>query len=111
MADTTWATADYRSHGRDNKLIVWKVGIDEEERLSTALPLEDVPVPRPQPWILHLLPVNTMNFCSFAACGSEAAQKHLELDNTTDILVAVPHTLAAESVGQLILQVLRQLTL
>lgn len=93
---------DSFSHGRDNKLIAWKLGPEDEERLSTALPLEDVPVPRPQPWVLHLLPVNTMNFCSFAACSKEAVKAPFDLGSLSDIFVAVPHTLASEAVGYLL---------
>jgi ASTRA-associated protein 1 len=75
-------------------LIVWKLAATDEVSLSIALPLEDVAEPRPQPWLVHLLEVNTMNFCSFAACVSrpipEAAAEEL--------LIAVPNTLASEAV-------------
>lgn len=83
------------SHGRDHKLIVWKLGLDDEENLSKTLPVEDVPTPRTQPWILHLLEVNTMNFCSFAASSSSPGQ----MDDSSEILIAVPNTLASEAVG------------
>lgn len=84
------------SHGRDHKLIVWKLGKEDEQGLSTALPVEDVPAPRRQPWILHLLEVNTLNFCSFAACARDD-QGGCELGDA-DILVAVPNTLVSEAV-------------
>ena len=77
---------------------MWKLGVQDEAALSTALPLEDVAVPRAQPWILHLLEVNTMNFCSFAAC-EDVENSGLSLDlSAGGILIAVPNTLASEAV-------------
>lgn len=70
--------------------------MDDEVNLSTTLPLEEVAVPRPQPWVLHLLEVNTMNFCSFAAC---ALDKSTSFDKAAEIMVAVPNTLASEAVS------------
>jgi hypothetical protein len=84
----------FYSHGRDNKLIVWKLSQDDEANLSKVLPVEDVPEPRAQPWILHLLEVNTMNFCAFSACSSSPGV----MDNASEILVAVPNTLQSEAV-------------
>lgn len=71
---------------------MWKVTADDEATLSRVLPLDPSPSPRPQPWVLHILPVNTMNFCSFALCSAAA-------ENTgSEFLIAVPNTLASESV-------------
>ncbi|KAK4151795.1 ASTRA-associated protein 1 [Chaetomidium leptoderma] len=89
-----WGDDRLITHGRDNKLIVWKFTAEEEGRLSTRLPLDPFPDTRPQPWILHMLEVNTMNFCSFSHCpaspGSSAA--------SSEILIAVPNTLASEAI-------------
>lgn len=89
------------SHGRDHKLIVWRVKEEDEERLSVSLPLEDTPTPRPQPWVLHLLEVNTMNFCSFAACLGDPEQgSSIEASSpTAEVIIAVPNTLASEAVS------------
>ncbi|KAH7163522.1 WD40-repeat-containing domain protein [Dactylonectria estremocensis] len=89
-----WGDDKIISHGRDHKLIVWKLGQGDEEHLSKTLPVEEVPTPRPQPWMLHLLEVNTMNFCSFAT--SPSAPGHL--DASAEILIAVPNTLASEAI-------------
>ena len=49
-----------------------------------------------QPWILHVLPVNTLNFCSFAMCldgmpPPQGVGKALQDTNTTKpILIAIP---------------------
>lgn len=83
------------SHGRDNKLIVWKFGAEDEASLSAELPLDQSTKTRPLPWLLHLLEVNTMNFCSFAWCHTRAKDGAALED---EILVAVPNTLASERV-------------
>ncbi|KAI9163821.1 ASTRA-associated protein 1 [Paramyrothecium foliicola] len=93
-----WGRDRIITHGRDHKLIVWRVSEDDEERLSTAPPLDDVPVPRPHPWIVHLLEVNTMNFCSFASCPKSPAGHPVVLGDAEDILLAVPNTLASEAI-------------
>jgi hypothetical protein len=81
-------------HGRDMKLIVWKLGEADEDHLSTALPVEDVPTPRAQPWVLHLLEVNTLNFCAFAICSSVPGP----VDTASEVLIAVPNTLNSDAV-------------
>lgn len=88
-----------RRHGRDHKLIAWSLSEDDEENLSKKPPVEDVATPRPQPWMLHILEVNTMNFCSFTACPSEAHDNSIGLNNISDLFVAVPNTLKSEAVG------------
>ncbi|PTB67610.1 WD40 repeat-like protein [Trichoderma citrinoviride] len=94
-----WGRDNIITHGRDHKLIVWRIREEDEGRLSAALPLEETPTPRPQPWVLHLLEVNTMNFCSFAACLGDAAQGSLDAAaSTAQVLLAVPNTLASEAI-------------
>ncbi|KAK8128887.1 hypothetical protein PG984_009995 [Apiospora sp. TS-2023a] len=88
----SWGTDKIITHGRDNQLVIWKLAEEDEASLSTTLPLDPSPTPRPQPWILYILPVNTMNFCSFGFCPAST-------DGTNDeLLIAVPNTLASESV-------------
>ncbi|KAF4982064.1 hypothetical protein FZEAL_2251 [Fusarium zealandicum] len=89
-----WGHDKIITHGRDMKLIVWKLGQADEEHLSTALPVEDVPTPRAQPWMLHLLEVNTLNFCAFAACSSTPGP----FGAASEILIAVPNTLASDAI-------------
>lgn len=83
------------SHGRDLKLIVWKLGQEDEENLSTTLPVEDVSASRTKPWMLHLLEVNTMNFCAFAACSSTLGSMD---DAASEVSLAVPNTLDSDAV-------------
>lgn len=95
-----WGNDKIITHGRDHKLIVWRIREEDEERLSVSLPLEDTPTPRPQPWVLHLLEVNTMNFCSFAACLGDPKQgTSIEASSSAaEVVLAVPNTLASEAI-------------
>ncbi|KAJ4385793.1 Astra associated protein 1 Asa1 [Gnomoniopsis smithogilvyi] len=96
-----WGLHNIITHGRDNRLIVWKLSADEEPAMSTILPLDPVSEPRPKPWMLHLLHVNTMNFCSFASCPASAptvASSPSRSQLVPELLIAVPNTLALEAV-------------
>lgn len=90
-----WGHERIVTHGRDNKLIVWKLAAEDESRLSTTLPLDPSTETRPQPWVLHILEINTMNFCSFSSCP---AAPYASLGASVDMLVAVPNTLASEAI-------------
>ncbi|KAK7222070.1 hypothetical protein V2G26_010073 [Clonostachys chloroleuca] len=94
----SWGHDKVITHGRDHKLIVWRVAEDDEHRLSTTLPLEETPVPRPTPWMLHLLEVNTMNFCAFGAAAAISDSPVSRLDEASEILIAVPNTIASEQI-------------
>jgi hypothetical protein len=91
--------ANLARHGRDNRLVVWNLRPEEEEAMCTVLPLDPPPEARPQPWMLHILEVNTMNFCSFACCHARSGEMALP----SELLVAVPNTLASEAVSTLLL--------
>ncbi|KAI8181721.1 ASTRA-associated protein 1 [Colletotrichum sp. SAR 10_75] len=89
-----WGHDRIITHGRDHRLVVWQLGRDDEVHLSQKLPLDEAPESRPQPQILHTIDVNTMNFCSFASCVPRTGDG----SETTGMLLAVPNTLASESV-------------
>ncbi|GKT85584.1 WD repeat-containing protein [Colletotrichum tofieldiae] len=89
-----WGDDRIITHGRDHKLAVWQLGLQDESHLSKKLPLDETPEPRPQPWLLHIIEVNTMNFCSFASCVPLPG----DASETANLLLAVPNTLASESV-------------
>lgn len=99
-----WGTDRVITHGRDNKLIVWQLSANDEASMSTALPLDPVPTQRRKPWMLHLLEVNTMNFCSFASSPASPPTAALNAPTPTpiypqsDLLIAVPNTLVLEAV-------------
>ena len=84
----SWDNDKIISHGRDNKLNVWQLRESEEDMFSQVLPIEDALSPRKEPWLLHTLIVNTLNFCSFAKC---TAHEETEGDDVgRSLLVAVP---------------------
>ncbi|KAI8957527.1 WD40 repeat-like protein [Daldinia sp. FL1419] len=87
-----WEDDKIITHGRDNRLAVWKLALQDETAMSTALPLDESSPERPQPWLLHILHVNTMNFCSFASCPTAPSITQGEL------FIAVPNTLETEAV-------------
>lgn len=98
-----WELDKVITHGRDNKLIVWKLAVEDEVSMSTVLPLDPSSEPRMKPWMLHMLEVNTMNFCSFAvssALAPDAATPGPELTEAapSGLIIAVPNTLASEAV-------------
>ncbi|KAI0396052.1 WD40 repeat-like protein [Xylariaceae sp. FL0594] len=92
---SAWGDDRLITEGRDNRLIVWKLAEADEAKLSTALPLDETVTERPQPWILFILEINTMNFCSFAPCPASA---DIGIDMISELLVAVPNTLQTEAV-------------
>lgn len=85
-------------HGRDHKLRVWRIrSSEEEELLSRVLPVErskemsssdqadQSTTSSPEPWLLHSLPVNALNFCAFTLCltGSSSLPSSSSERNTS----------------------------
>lgn len=89
-----WGDERIITHGRDNKLIIWKLGAADENAMSTSLPLDTAVSSRPQPWMVYMLEVNTMNFCAFASCAPIASNEA----SAEELLIAVPNTLASEAI-------------
>ena len=94
-----------RRHGRDNKLAVWQLGVRDEEAIVKTLPVDKPPSTRPQPWLLHMLTVNTLNFCSFAMCLDGMPQPYtvhtaiIAREHPPPILIAVPNTMDSGGVS------------
>jgi WD40 repeat protein len=82
------------SHGRDGTLKVWQLRESEEDTFSTALPVEGETQHRKEPWLLHSLDVNTLNFCAFAMCDVRNFQMPPATsdDQSKSLLLAVPGT-------------------
>ncbi|KAL4784223.1 WD40-repeat-containing domain protein [Aspergillus varians] len=98
------------THGRDHKLRVWRFRAQDEEILQKTLPVNPSGQPtnspqsqtQSQPWLIHSLPVNALNFCAFSilALGSNespqqsdaGAEKSDEIPSST-ALIAVPNAL------------------
>ena len=76
-------------HGRDNRIRIWRLESDDEAgKLSSTLPEDGNRQVTPKPWLLHSLPVNTLNFCSFSMCY----QYPTSIAEDDSILVALPST-------------------
>ncbi|KAF2423648.1 WD40 repeat-like protein [Tothia fuscella] len=93
----SWGDERIISHGRDNALKVWQIRRDDESTFSTGLPVGDSVTRRKEPWLLHSLPVNALNFCAFAMCseqemkvGNEKEMRDRNETQSGSILVAVP---------------------
>lgn len=65
---------------------MWQLRESDEPLLSSVLPIEDAISKRPDPWLLHSLEVNTLNFCPFAKCSADPSRE----DNDESIYVTVP---------------------
>jgi len=57
--------------------------------MSTVLPVEGESTHRKDPWLLHSLSVNTLNFCSFSLCISLHATLN-DLSSSSPAILAVP---------------------
>ena len=77
------------SHGRDGSLKVWQLRPGDEPQMSAALPVEGGTTHRKDPWLLHSLSVNTLNFCAFSLCKSLHATSD-DLSASSPAVVAVP---------------------
>ena len=71
---------------------MWQLQEKDESALSTIMPIEDTGTERKQPWLLHSLAVNALNFCSFAMCyiHSIIDFKAEGSSSSNTILVATP---------------------
>lgn len=72
--------------------------------MDKILPVEADGVSKRLPWLLHRLPVNSLNFCSFAMCNDGMPQcpspkKAIEeTKKPNPILVAVPNAVDSNGV-------------
>ena len=70
MRDSRPSANSIIRHGRDHKLCVWKLRAEDEGFLDKTLPVDVAESDRSksatQPWLLHSLPVNALNFCAFS---------------------------------------------
>lgn len=67
--------------------------------MDKNLPVDDPAMRRKQPWLLHMLNVNALNFCSFAMCYDQenAAGMGVQVAASGDmpgpVLIAVPNAI------------------
>ncbi|KAL4931633.1 WD40 repeat domain-containing protein [Aspergillus undulatus] len=96
------------THGRDHKLRVWKFRVQDEEILQKTLPVDAGGQPASesqsqsqiQPWLVHSLYVNALNFCAFSLLSLASSEVLKEGDKEYDggiipssALIAVPNAL------------------
>jgi len=79
MGIKDWQETRLITHGRDHKLRVWQVPEEDLNDLSTVLPADagkddDGKVEERQPWLIHSMDVNALNFCAFAVCEAPGQQ-------------------------------------
>lgn len=75
--------------------------------MDKTLPVDDPSLKRAHPWILHMLPVNAMNFCSFAISKDKIAElpaaknpkKQDDDHKHHPVLLAIPNTLDSDGVS------------
>ncbi|KAI9789828.1 MAG: ASTRA complex subunit [Peltula sp. TS41687] len=100
LRTTAWGSDKIITHGRDQKLRVWKLELADERSLSKALPADEqqkhAQAHRQQPWLLHSLDVNTLNFCALAMCETNASSERVE--SSAAILIAVPTALDSDGI-------------
>ncbi|KAI5806793.1 WD40-repeat-containing domain protein [Peziza echinospora] len=106
LAVGEWGDDRIITHGRDNKLYVWKLGPADEAGLTTQFPIPSAEigpgkaaaVPHRQPWLLHSIHTNALNFCGFSMCSEK---KNAEPGNLVgapeSVLIAVPSALDSDS--------------
>ncbi|GLB02756.1 ASTRA complex subunit [Aspergillus tubingensis] len=99
------AVTEVFTHGRDHKLRVWRFSVQDEENLQKTLPVDiekTSSAAASQPWLVHSLPVNALNFCAFsmvflpqdkANMASDASEAPKENTSLSSVLIAVPNAL------------------
>ena len=101
-----WGSHRLVTHGRDHRVRVWSIREADLARCSKGLPMEDGQMPSgkrngeadeigenvhkgwPQPWLLHSMAVNSMNFCGFDSCYENEGGQYDD-----SILLATPDAL------------------
>lgn len=69
MGIKDWNGIRLITHGRDHKLRIWQVREEDFEGLSTKLPVDGAAAEQNvQPWLVHSMDINALNFCAFAVC-------------------------------------------
>ncbi|MCJ1391341.1 ASTRA complex subunit [Xylographa bjoerkii] len=101
---SAWGTNRIITHGRDSKLLVWKLAVEDEGKLDKNLPVDNAQENCKKPEILHALTVNTLNFCAFAWCrddyGDNTVQQVLSKETGAPyrIVISVPSTLDSDGI-------------
>lgn len=86
----TLTNMGFPRHGRDHRLRIWQLEQADIESLDRRLPVEgEQPEPRKEPWLLHSIAVNALNFCAFAMCYDQKALSETSPVSANDVPVPV----------------------
>ncbi|KAL9089423.1 MAG: hypothetical protein Q9165_005744 [Trypethelium subeluteriae] len=93
-----WGDDNIITQGRDARLVIWQLRMTDEPGLEKKLPVEGTSDDPKQPWMLHSLTVNTINFCAFSVCSDpgRTLPSHISQgvrqvdDDNRGLLAAVP---------------------
>ena len=119
----------HNRHGRDHLLQVWQFRDEDVGSLDQRLPAEARHQgPEREPWLLHSIPVNSLNFCAFGMCHvpisldadttsnqvsrptSPTEPKFIEQQMADSILIASPNALDSGGVDVFLLPAEKRLT-
>lgn len=98
LGTAEWGFDKLITHGRDNTLRIWQLRAADESTYSTLLPADGPSAHRPKPWLLHALPVNTLNFCAFSMCYESPAVNRQQGDGIEPDRGRAPPTRVSESI-------------
>lgn len=87
-----WHSDRLITHGRDHKLRVWQVREEDLGVLSIRLPIDGASNENRQPWLVHSMDVNALNFCAFTICPCPA-EIRAEQTERSPLLLASPNGL------------------
>ncbi|KAG8527564.1 uncharacterized protein KY384_007717 [Bacidia gigantensis] len=90
LAVGSWGPEIIITHGRDNQLLVWRLSEQDEAHMDKTLPVEADAFNSQQPWLLHAMPVNALNFCPFAMCYDGMPHAISARNAVTDTTVICP---------------------
>lgn len=101
-----WNEETIISHGRDSRLVVWRLDRDTEQLMHQYIPADQPEDNTARPAILQEMTVNTMNFCAFAWCEAPFDMAFADLSLGSDsnvktrkpILLAVPNTIDSDAI-------------
>ena len=69
-------------HGRDHRVAVWQLGQWDMVGLDASLPVQRLEkAGGREPWLLHSVAVNALNFCAFSICMQD---RESELDTSSN---------------------------
>ncbi|KAF1937211.1 WD40 repeat-like protein [Clathrospora elynae] len=102
LGTAEWGRDKIITHGRDNSLRIWQIRPQDEDirgdHFSIILPTDPRRNEKSKPWLLHALPVNTLNFCAFSMCHEHLQNKAPPAGQASLLQDSAPSTSFNESI-------------